>query len=118
MSWRPSCRARRLGLLLALCGLAAPALASAGVDVWTRHGPEGGHVRALAVTPSAVYAATDAGGLFKSTDGGATWSPANGGLNSDRIYAIASTAAQAGTPRTWASAPSAAGRCSPRRSTR
>src|SRR6185369_16471655 len=40
-------------------------------------------VRALAIDPSdasVVYAATDRGGVFKSTDGGGQWNPASNGL--------------------------------------
>ena len=41
------------------------------------------------MTPSTVYAGTNAGGIFKSTSGGATWSPINSGLTSLTIKAIA-----------------------------
>ena len=52
-----------------------------GNNVWTSNGPEGGEVRALAIdpqTPSTVYAGTG-GGVFKSTNGGASWSVINSG---------------------------------------
>ena len=52
--------------------------AQAGVNVWTAHGPYGGHIVALAIdplTPSTLYAGTEGqgGGVFRSTDSGATW---------------------------------------------
>ena len=51
--------------------------APAGINVWTRHGPPGGDVVALSIdptTPTTLYAGTDRGGVFKSTDSGGTWS--------------------------------------------
>jgi photosystem II stability/assembly factor-like uncharacterized protein len=53
----------------------------AGAKVWTRLGPKGGPVTALAIdpqNPGTVYAVTDAG-LFKSADEGADWSAVNPG---------------------------------------
>jgi hypothetical protein len=59
--------------------------ARAGINVWTSNGPEPASVRALAIdptTPTTIYAGEDAwepegrGGVFKSIDGGDTWSPA------------------------------------------
>jgi photosystem II stability/assembly factor-like uncharacterized protein len=50
--------------------------ARAGVDQWTRVGPDGGVVRSLAASPShpaTVYAGLEVGGVFRSLDGGATW---------------------------------------------
>jgi photosystem II stability/assembly factor-like uncharacterized protein len=79
-------RTRSIGsaaLLVALANLAggAPAV-SAGVNVWTSHGPAGTNVNALAIdpaTPETVYAGTG-DGVFKSTNGGTTWNAANTGL--------------------------------------
>jgi photosystem II stability/assembly factor-like uncharacterized protein len=71
---------RALPLLILL--LAAPALAATGR--WSLLGPDGGTVTALAVDPvdsRIVYAATQEGeGVFKSRDGGETWSPSGTGL--------------------------------------
>jgi len=71
---------RALPLLILL--LAAPALAATGR--WSLLGPDGGTVTALAVDPVVsriVYAATQKGeGVFKSRDGGETWSPSGTGL--------------------------------------
>ena len=57
--------------------------AVAGVNLWTNGGPEGAVVITLAVDPMTsgiVYAGTAGKGVFKSTDGGATWHSANNGL--------------------------------------
>jgi photosystem II stability/assembly factor-like uncharacterized protein len=79
-------------LLSLLLPLARPA--AAGVDRWTRVGPETGVVRTLAAAPSSpstVYAGLDSGGVFRSGDGGATWSFAGAGLNlqNDEVRSLA-----------------------------
>lgn len=62
------------GLLLATGGVRP---AAAGVQRWTAHGPESADVTRIVIdptTPQIVYALTNAfTGLFKSTDGGASW---------------------------------------------
>src|SRR6516225_4491156 len=61
-------------LVLVLCCFGKPTVASA--QTWTSNGPEGGYIQALAIdptTPATVYAGTIRGGVFKSTDGGASW---------------------------------------------
>src|SRR6266496_2257365 len=66
----------RMGLTAALFFLAIPGLAD--VNRWTSSGPDGGSIRALAVSPASpqvLYAGTDEGGVFKSEDRAATWSP-------------------------------------------
>ena len=52
---------------------------------WTQtNGPYGGHVTALHATPEGIlFAGTIEGGIFRSSDGGETWGPANEGL---RVY--------------------------------
>src|SRR5262249_37419301 len=72
--------ARRLGtpaaLLFAVLVVADPHGAQAGINVWTSHGPPG-PVSALAVDPrrpGTLYAGTYGAGVFKSIDGGGTWS--------------------------------------------
>ncbi|MDH3629224.1 MAG: hypothetical protein OES25_16415, partial [Acidobacteriota bacterium] len=73
-------RVFELSLLSCLAGITFACFAFfpavAGVGAWTSNGPELGHVRDVAIDPSApqnVYAAT-VGGLFKSVDGGSSWS--------------------------------------------
>ena len=65
---------------------------SAGTNVWTNIGPEGGRIQALAIdptTPGTLYAGTWAGGVFKSTNGGAAWSAVNTGLTNTEVFALA-----------------------------
>ncbi len=55
----------------------------AGINQWTAAGLADKYVVDVAVdpwSPSTVYAATFTDGVFKSTDGGATWNSANDGL--------------------------------------
>ncbi|MCK6556333.1 dockerin type I domain-containing protein [Candidatus Binatia bacterium] len=69
--------------MAAVVGMLTCGVARAGIDVWTNTGPGGGRVLCVAAdptNPTTVYAGTASGGLFKSTDGGATWSGANTGL--------------------------------------
>ena len=52
------------------------AFATAAAARWQSIGPEGGEVNAVVFDPTApgtVYAATTYGGVFRSTDGGASW---------------------------------------------
>lgn len=53
---------------------------------WTQtNGPYGGEIRTLHATPEGViFAGTEGAGIFRSTDGGGTWSPVNTGLSYDR----------------------------------
>ncbi|MBI1922622.1 hypothetical protein HYR99_00075 [Candidatus Poribacteria bacterium] len=77
--------------LLFLTALFCP-LALAGVGEWTPIGPEGGWVEALAVTPngSLLYAGTGSGGgVFRSTDGGNSWTAVNSGLTDVDVRALA-----------------------------
>jgi photosystem II stability/assembly factor-like uncharacterized protein len=70
--------------LTALLLLLLPLAALAGVDRWTRVGPEAGAVLTLAAAPShmsTVYAGLASGGVFRSGDGGVTWSFAGTGLD-------------------------------------
>src|SRR5258708_34976725 len=55
----------------------------AGVNHWTAIGPDGANVVTLVVDPvvSAIaFAGTTGSGVFKTTDGGASWATANAGL--------------------------------------
>jgi photosystem II stability/assembly factor-like uncharacterized protein len=77
---------------LVLVGISNPQLASAGVNVWSGNGPEGGTINALVldpVTPATVYAATAGGGVFKSVNGGGSWSAVNTGLDHRMVYSLA-----------------------------
>jgi photosystem II stability/assembly factor-like uncharacterized protein len=92
-------RGRKVSLrLAAACVLAAigsawaASPAAGGVNVWTPIGPSGGGVVAVVpdpTNPRVVYAASTLGGVFKSTDGGATWKAANRGLLNHMMLALA-----------------------------
>ena len=88
------------------CSLAGLVLlgegARADVDVWSSVGPNGGNVFALAIDPHApatIYAGTGGGaqrfnssrggGVFRTTNGGASWQPAGSGLPGDAVLSLA-----------------------------
>ena len=77
--------------LLALALLPLPA--TAGIDRWTPVGPDTGVVRVLAAAPSrpaVVYAGLVSGGVYRSLDGGSTWTLASGGIDvREQINALA-----------------------------
>ncbi len=65
--------------------------ASAAQDYWSTEGPAGGEVRAVAVDPTdarILYVGTNGGGVFKSIDGAASWTPTGGHLGSGVVFAI------------------------------
>src|SRR5262245_49968335 len=75
-------RIRTLAALMwAVFSFAGVPSAQAGINVWTKVGLPGGNVVTLAIDPTmpdTLYGGGDRG-LFKSTDGGSTWS-VNAGL--------------------------------------
>ena len=78
--------------LLTLFTTSQAGLVSAGTNVWTSNGPEGGNINALAIdptTPTTLYAGTDGGGVFKSTNGGGNWGAVNTGLTATYVSALA-----------------------------
>jgi hypothetical protein len=81
-NFRPSFRLVALGA----CVVAQVALApSSAVAHWLWIGPDGGSVIALAFDPSlpgTVYAGTEFAGVWKSSDGGVSWSMTGPGLPS------------------------------------
>jgi photosystem II stability/assembly factor-like uncharacterized protein len=91
--WRVWCPAGRVALASAMVVAVSASAAWAGINVWTSHGPGAVPITALAIdpaTPSTLYAGTDRHGLYKSTDGAATWVElARGFLSSDSVSALA-----------------------------
>ena len=78
--------------LLVLLSTSQVGVVSAGENVWTSHGPEGGIILALAIdpaTPTTLYAGTEGGGVYKSTDSGGNWSAVNTGLTNTYVDALA-----------------------------
>ena len=78
--------------LLIISLLSVSRIAWAGDDVWTSNGPYGGAITAVVIdpqNPEIVYAATDENGVYKSTDGGSSWTTISRGLNSYWVNALA-----------------------------
>src|SRR5215467_9863980 len=87
-------RRQRMALLLVvvLCCVGSTETVSAGVNVWTGIGPAGAQVTSLAIDPTVpmiLYAATSNGGVFKTTDGGGSWSSVNVGLTNTNVSVMA-----------------------------
>ncbi len=82
----------RLGFVpVALYILALATSLPAWAQTWTPIGPDGGLVTAVVVHPTdprLVWAGTEGGGVFKSTNGGRAWSPAREGLSSPFVRAL------------------------------
>src|SRR5262245_38596977 len=100
---------RPRGMLAAVCcGVALVSSGIASGAVWTTHGPNDGHIGAIAVdpsTPTTVYAGTDSGGFFKSLDRGDTWSPIDTGISDVEFLTMTGIAVDPVTPtRIYASA--------------
>src|SRR2546428_1938183 len=82
-----------LASVLAMLCSASVNSVSAGARTWTGIGPEGGDIRVLAIDPKApesLYAGTEDGGIFKSTNGGGSWKALNLGLPPGNVsgYAV------------------------------
>ncbi len=63
-------------LSLLAAGASLSPSVNAGQGAWTSGGPYGGNISALAIDPSnpaTLYAGTSGGRVFKSTDGGKSW---------------------------------------------
>jgi photosystem II stability/assembly factor-like uncharacterized protein len=72
----------------------------AGTNFWTSMGPDGGSVTAVLADPidaEVAYAATSRGGVFKSSDGGATWQSASRGLTEHAMTSLAADPLHPGT---------------------
>src|ERR1041385_2290161 len=76
---------------LAVVAFALPATAAAQWEVTS--GPVGIGINALYVHTSGVYAGSASRGVFRSTDGGASWFAANAGIENTTVYALTTTSA-------------------------
>lgn len=81
-------------LLVVLTGIILHArTAQADGDVWTSVGPDGGRIETIAVSPAfandrTVFVGT-ATGVYKTTDGGTSWSAVNNGIDDRRVLSLA-----------------------------
>lgn len=86
--------ARLVGLPFITLLLAAlqPAPLAAALGRWSPLGPEGGTVLAIVFAPSdprVVYAAPSGGGVFRSADGGLTWTAPAGTIAGQTVLSLA-----------------------------
>ena len=92
LSWLPMWPHAFLTLLFTvIVGLSSTTTVSAQTETWTTLGPEGGSILSLAVDPVApttLYAGTVSGGIFKSTDGGGSWTLIDTGLTGSTVSAL------------------------------
>jgi photosystem II stability/assembly factor-like uncharacterized protein len=80
----------RYAIRLVLIGVTIFGAMPAATGEWTPVGPEGGAVLTLSLEPSnsaAIYAGTCTG-VFKSPDGGVTWTAVNSGLPTPDCFAV------------------------------
>src|SRR5947199_10735603 len=73
---------------------------SGGSGGWMQtSGPEGGRVRALEVSGTSLFAGTYFGGVFRTTNNGASWTAVNNGLTAMDVHilAVSGTSLFAGT---------------------
>lgn len=78
----------------------APLSWSADNPIWISVGPYGGSISCIAIDPLApttLYAGTRGGGIFKSSDRGASWTAVNRGLTQFYILDIAVNPTNSGT---------------------
>jgi len=75
-------------LLALLVGLTS--INSHSQNSWQQtNGPEGGSIRAFAVSGTNLFAGTHYNGVFLSTNNGTSWTAVNSGLTSADVYALA-----------------------------
>ncbi|MBX3689952.1 hypothetical protein, partial [Dokdonella sp.] len=94
-------KTRLFACALAACLLPA-GLALAGGGVWTSEGPYGGRINRLLVDPtmpSILYASAN-GGIFRSNDGGVSWTRKEAGLAGSAAFNFDTLALDAGAPST------------------
>ena len=88
---------------IALLGLLILGRATTGYGQWKSIGPDGAWVEVVMIdpeTPTTVYAATERGGVYKSTDAGAGWRLMTSGIPTDLNVRIRDMVIDPNTPRT------------------
>ena len=89
--WENRGQASRKLVWMALLAILGTETVWSGTKEWTGLGPEGKTVEALAIVPqdpSPLYAGTNGGEVFKSTDGGASWTQANSGRANTAVLSL------------------------------
>lgn len=89
------------GVLLAGALVVLPPARAALAGPWVANGPVGGSATALAFDPTApatIYAGTNGGGIFKSSDGGVTWSAQNATVPALATWVVEALAVDPATP--------------------
>src|SRR5262249_45142424 len=85
-----------------VCALfAVVAVRTADAGPWSSHGPVGGYGTAIAIdptSPATMYAGTNGGGFFKTSDGGASWTAINHGVPAIGSWRIEALAVDPATP--------------------
>ncbi len=74
----------RVWAVLTVFAFGGTTVARAGVNRWTTPGPQGGAILQIVIDPerfSTVYALAHGAGVFRSDDGGATWTLRNSGMS-------------------------------------
>ena len=70
--------------------LALALAASVSNAQWIQtNGPYGGTIHCFAVSGTNLFAGTDGGGVFLSTNNGTSWTAVNTGLTNTYVYALA-----------------------------
>ena len=92
-----------LAVLLAVGALVLATAAAADIGSWSPLGPDGGSISGLAAdpaNPNLVYAATPTS-VFRSSDGGGSWTFAGNGLGSYSIRTLALSGSAVIVGTTW-----------------
>ena len=80
-------------LLMVIICLFMQVQTARAADTWQQTGgPEGGPINVLAIDPSnsqTVYAGISDGGVFKTTNGGVSWTAMNNGLTDTNVFFMA-----------------------------
>lgn len=88
----PSPSAATLFVALLVCGAFTEVHAQTSAPTWTASGLQTEAIPSLAIDPqtsSTIYAGTSRAGVFKSTDGGGSWSASSAGIYNGFIRALA-----------------------------
>lgn len=89
---------KHLGLVLAFAAAVAllgcsknrvTAPGSGPLDQWVAAGPTGGYIQSLAVRGTTLFAGTLGGGLYRSTDNGASWRALHGAFTNPHVGVLA-----------------------------